>query len=161
MQLSARILTALAVLAFVVTIVVGNSSETQEVSAATGTIDALNVGTCSTNNADVFSLANDCTQKDAFFQQNPLEAIIEVETVYATYAHDPITGDEGPRAIITDGDKLIISVTDKGRDRRDPVLIVADNDVEGTGAGDPDPILKADPSASRRLLSIVSGLMTT
>ena len=148
MQLSARILTALAVLAFVVTIVVGNSSETQEVSAATGTIDALNVGTCSTNNADVFSLANDCTQKDAFFQQNPLEAIIEVETVYATYAHDPITGDEGPRAIITDGDKLIISVTDKGRDRRDPVLIVADNDVEGTGAGDPDPILKADPSAS-------------
>ena len=126
MQLSARILTALAVLAFVVTIVVGNSSETQEVSAATGTIDALNVGTCSTNNADVFSLANDCSQKDAFYQQVELDAIIEVDTVYATYAHDPITGDEGPRAIITDGDKLIISVTDKGRDRRDPVLIVTD-----------------------------------
>ena len=55
MQLSARILTALAVLAFTVAIVAGARSATEEVSAATGTIDALNVGVCTTTNADVFS----------------------------------------------------------------------------------------------------------
>ena len=51
MQLSARILTALAVLAFTVAVVAG-SGVTNEVSAATGTIDALNVGACTTTNAD-------------------------------------------------------------------------------------------------------------
>ena len=53
MQLSARILTALAVLAFTVAVVAG-SGVTNEVSAATGTIDALNVGACTTTNADEF-----------------------------------------------------------------------------------------------------------
>ena len=157
MQLSARILTALAVLAFVVTIVVGNNSETQEVSAATGTIDALNVGTCSTNNADVFSLAEDCSQKDAFYRQTALDAIIEVDTVYATYAHDPITGDEGPRAIITDGDKLIISVTDKGRDRRDPVLITS---AQGTLLGE-DGYFDGDDTAGGIQPTLHSGDLTT
>ena len=51
MQLSARILTALAVLAFVVGVAVGTKGATDDVSAATGTIDALNVGTCTTTNA--------------------------------------------------------------------------------------------------------------
>ena len=40
MQLSARILTALAVLAFTVAVVAGRGA-TEEVSAATGTIDAI------------------------------------------------------------------------------------------------------------------------
>ena len=56
MQLSARILTALAVLAFVVGVAVGTKGATDDVSAATGTIDALNVGVCATTNADVFEL---------------------------------------------------------------------------------------------------------
>ena len=68
MQLSARILTALAVLAFTVAIVAGARSATDEVSAATGTIDALNVGVCTTTNTDDFDLG-DCTQTDAFYQQ--------------------------------------------------------------------------------------------
>ena len=123
MQLSARILTALAVLAFTVAVVAG-SGVTNEVSAATGTIDALNVGACTTTNADDFSLDN-CTQKDAFYQQEPLEDLIEVESLYATYAHDPKTGAESPRAIIMDGDLIRVSIVDTDRDRRDPVLITS------------------------------------
>ena len=69
MQLSARILTALAVLAFTVAVVAG-SGVTNEVSAATGTIDALNVGACTTTNADDFSLDNCTQQRDAFYQQD-------------------------------------------------------------------------------------------
>ena len=138
MQLSARILTALAVLAFAVGVVAGAQNATNEVSAATGTIDALNVGACTTNNADVFSLSN-CTQTTAFYEQGALEDLIEVESVYATYAHDPKTAAENPRAIIEDSDLVRVSVSDKGRDRRDPVLITSNNTAfDGTGAdGDP------------------------
>ncbi len=134
MQLSARILTALAVLAFVVGVAVGTKGATDDVSAATGTIDALNVGTCTTTNADAFdadlydnaddgALSALCSQLDAFYQQDPLTDMIEVDTLYATYAHDPSTAAEAPRAILTDGDLLMISITDSARDRRDPVVI--------------------------------------
>ena len=136
MQLSARILTALAVLAFAVGVVAGAQNATNEVSAATGTIDALNVGACTTNNADVFSKSN-CTQTKAFFQQGELEDLIEVDSVYATYAHDPKTAAENPRAILEDSDLVRISVSDKDRDRRDPVLITADNTDFDTGDGNP------------------------
>ena len=145
MQLSARILTALAVLAFVVGVAVGTKGATDDVSAATGTIDALNVGVCATTNADVFDL-EDCGQliksddpdydaenpdarvRTAFFQQGPLGDLIEVDTLYGTYAHDPITGAESPRAIIEDGDLLRISISDSSRDRRDPVLIASEQE---------------------------------
>ena len=126
MQLSARILTALAVLAFAVAIIAGNQNATDEVSAATGTIDALNVGACTTTNADVFDIdKGHCSQRNAFYQGDELEDLIEVETLYATYAHDPKTAAEAPRAIIQDGDLIRVSITDKGRDRRDPVLITS------------------------------------
>ena len=82
MQLSARILTALAVLAFTVAVVAG-SGVTNEVSAATGTIDALNVGACTTTNADAFSLSN-CGQlnddgdreRKAYFNRIPRECSV-------------------------------------------------------------------------------------
>ena len=122
MQLSARILTALAVLAFVVGVAVGTKGATDDVSAATGTIDALNVGVCATTNADVLDEAH-CTQRMARYQQDELDEAIEVDTLFATYSHDPNTGAEAPRAIIQDGDLIRISITDKDRDRRDPVLI--------------------------------------
>ena len=146
MQLSARILTALAVLAFTVAIVAGARSATDEVSAATGTIDALNVGVCATTNADVFS-TDDCTQLNAFFRQGELDDLIEVESLYATYAHDPSTAAEAPRAILTDGDLILVSVTDPGRDRRDPVLVTTvgstDEDSDGIEevAGNPPTIM--------------------
>ena len=132
MQLSARILTALAVLAFAVGVVAGAQNATNEVSAATGTIDALNVGACTTNNADVFSKDN-CTQTKAFFHQEELEELIEVSSVYATYAHDPKTAAENPRAILQDSDLVRVSVSDKGRDRRDPVLITTAEELSDPG----------------------------
>ena len=136
MQLSARILTALAVLAFTVAVVAG-SGVTNEVSAATGTIDALNLGTCTTTNADVFSFGDDCLQPEAFFQQNPpLEDLIEVDTLYATYAHDPRTAAESPRAILDHSDHILVSVTDTGRDRRDPVLVTTGEGLTNTDSLD-------------------------
>ena len=143
MQLSARILTALAVLAFVVGVFVGGQSASEDVSAATGTIDALNVGTCTTTNADVFK-KDKCTQLDAFYQQTPLPDLIEVDTLYSTYAHDPKTAAEDPRAIIENGDLILVSITDKGRDRRDPVLITTDASVTD-GAQTPFTNLTDDP----------------
>ena len=133
MQLSARILTALAVLAFVVGVAVGTKGATDDVSAATGTIDALNVGVCATTNADVFELSN-CSQLGAFYQQGELDDLVEVDTLYATYSHDPKTGAELPRAIIEDGDLVRISVTDKDRDRRDPVLVTTAGTVAANQA---------------------------
>ena len=131
MQLSARILTALAVLAFTVAVVAGRGA-TEEVSAATGTIDAMNVGACTTTNGDALKIA-DCKigvdgsdgpgNTMAFFEANELDEAIEVDELYATYAHDPKTAAEAPRGIIANADLIKISIKDSGRDRRDPVLI--------------------------------------
>lgn len=165
MQLSARILTALAVLAFTVAVVAGRGA-TDEVSAATGTIDAMNVGACTTNNADVFSKDN-CTQDTAFFRQGELDSLIEVDTVYATYAHDPKTAAENPRAIIEDGDLIRVSITDKGRDRRDPVLITSTNDTStdsgGGASGSPfgPPFAAGPPVAPQVLLTATDDPATT
>ena len=152
MQLSARILTALAVLAFAVGVVAGAQHATNEVSAATGTIDAMNVGACTTTNADVLSIS-DCRidvagdagdgNTKAFFEAEELTAAVEVSSdlLYATYAHDPKTAAEAPRGIITNGDLVKISIKDTGRDRRDPVLIAiqTEDDIESlintTGVG--------------------------
>ena len=151
MQLSARILTALAVLAFTVAVVAGRGA-TEEVSAATGTIDAMNVGACTTTNSDALGIS-DCTiaadadnngtevaigNTTAFFEAGELDEAIEVpkDGLYATYAHDPKTAAESPRGIIADSDLVKISIKDTDRDRRDPVLIgIAD---ANTITSDPD-----------------------
>ena len=145
MQLSARILTALAVLAFAVAIVAGAQRASDEVSAATGTIDALNVGACTTTNADVLN-EDHCTQRNARYQGEELGDAIEVDKLYATYSHDPTTGAEAPRAIIKDGDLLRISITDKDRDRRDPVVITTDQTTLG-GVSTDQATLAANPNA--------------
>ncbi len=162
MQLSARILTALAVLAFVVGVVAGANNANDEVSAATGTIDAMNVGACTTTNADVLSLG-DCKidadgtagdgNTEAFFEGGPLGEAIEVDELYATYSHDPKTAAEAPRSIIANGDLLKISIKDTGRDRRDPVLIALDNTDPATVPAittdhDEDGAATSDPSAT-------------
>ena len=73
----------------------------------------------------MFDLENCSSPMDARYQQEALEDVIEVDSLYATYAHDPKTGAESPRAIIMDGDLMRISITDSDRDRRDPVLITS------------------------------------
>ena len=137
MQLSARILTALAVLAFTVGVVASVSYANNGVSAATGTIDAMNVGACTTTNADALGI-NDCKVGNngmgntrAFFESGELDAAIEVNDLYATYAHDPKTGAEAPRGIVQNADLIKISIRDTGRDRRDPVLIAIQDPTPG------------------------------
>ena len=158
MQLSARILTALAVLAFAVAIVASRGA-TDEVSAATGTIDAMNVGACTTTNSDALGLS-DCKDIDgdgtvssteignteAFYEANELGAAIEVDELYATYAHDPKTAAEAPRGIIQNGDLIKVSIKDTGRDRRDAVLI-GGYDTSGLQTGTTnDPVFHSDRS---------------
>ena len=62
----------------------------------------------------------------ALFEAEELDEAIEVDELYATYAHDPKTAAEAPRGIIANADLIKISIKDTGRDRRDPVLIAID-----------------------------------
>ena len=78
---------------------------TPTVDAATVSIDALNVGTCLTTNDDVFkgdckALTHDDTNND--YDWEVRGKITEVKTLYATYAHDPKTSSNAPRAILED-----------------------------------------------------------
>ncbi len=123
MQLSARILTALAVLTVTVAMVAGQAS-TPDASAAAGSIAVLNVGTCVTSDADVLD-EGQCNEhyKTYGFDQDGISSAIERSEVYATYAHDPKTAAEEPRAVLEDSDLILVSITDTGRDTRTPVLV--------------------------------------
>ena len=63
MQLSSRILTALAVLILAVAVVAVRAGSPGTLEAATGTIDVVNVGTCYTTNDAAFGLG-DCLDGD-------------------------------------------------------------------------------------------------
>ena len=97
--------------------------------AATGTIHALNVGTCLTTDLATFEnaygdegcpLAGEGTVVDWEVR----EEVEEVSTLYATYAFDPKTASNEPRVIVQDADLIKISISDSGRDKRTGVLIV-------------------------------------
>ena len=101
--------------------------------AATGTIHALNVGTCLTTDLATFEdedcdLAGPGTNVDWEVR----EEVEEVSTLYATYAYDPKTASDEPRVIMQDADLIKISISDSGRDKRTGVLIA------GKGNIDPD-----------------------
>ncbi len=125
MQLSARILTALAVLTLAVAYVAGSVS-TPAVNAATGTIDVINVGTCYSTDTDVLD-EGDCDDGDtaegySVAGRTDAEEIDSDEMVWATYAVDPKTSAEDPRAILENADTLKISILDPGRDKRIGVI---------------------------------------
>ena len=101
MQLSSRILTALAVLILAVAVVAVRAGSTGTVEAATGTIDVLNVGTCYTTDTDVFAVGACDDGDDNAYDVAGRDTISEVGTVYATYAHDPKTAPDDPRGILT------------------------------------------------------------
>ena len=136
---------ALALLTLIGALYVMQSADrsTPTADAATGSIAALNVGTCLTTDATVFK--GDCTvlSKGADGTGEEGEDIrtknTEVSTLYATYAHDPKTASDEPRAILTDSDLLKISIKDTGRDMRSGVLVrglgagALDDDVAGLG----------------------------
>ena len=144
MQLSSRILTALAVLILAVAVVAVRAGSPGTVEAATGTIDVLNVGTCYATDDEVFD-ADDCDSGVASEEEYDVagrDEVGEVATVYATYAHDPKTAPDSPRAVLTNSDLIKISISDSGRDKRTPVLlpvgnaITADPDTDSDGAPD-------------------------
>ena len=101
----------------------GNSPPT--VDAATGTIDALNVGTCLTTDADDIrwtdcdcGLSQDKDESDEDVAWEVREEVTEVSDLYATYAYDPKTASDEPRVILEDSDLIKISIADSGRDKR-------------------------------------------
>ena len=100
-------------------------NDTERADAATGVIDALNVGTCLTTNEKVFE-DEPCDLHDSSDDWEIRDEVEEVSTLYATYAHDPKTGWDGPRAILEDSDLLKVSISDPGRDKRSPVLVRAE-----------------------------------
>ena len=130
-QKSVRItnaLTALSALAAAVVIVVAVSSSgiLSAQGTTTTTIDLLNVGMCVTTDDSVFK-ESDCDDGDGgmTFTVGDRDELVERETVYATYAFDPISAQESPRAILQNADLVKVTITDKGRDRRRSVLYPA------------------------------------
>ena len=132
MQLSSRILTALAVLILAVAVVAVRTGSPGTVEAATGTIDVLNVGTCYTTSTDVFGVRacddgdgnmDDLAGYDLVPSDNEPGAISVVGTVNATYSFDPLTGADSPRGILKNADLVKVSIEDTGRDKRTPVLL--------------------------------------
>ncbi len=132
MQLSSRILTALAVLILAVAVVAVRAGSTGTVDAATGTIDVLNVGTCFATDDEIFGVA-DCVDGDANtgdlegYNVSGRDEVGEVGTVFATYAHDPKTAPDSPRAVLTNSNLIKVSISDTGRDKRTPVLLPVGN----------------------------------
>ena len=110
------------------------------VEAATGTIDVLNVGTCYTTDEEVFEVGECVADGDgAAYNVAKRDEIVEVGTVYATYAHDPLTAPDDPRGVLYNSNLIKISIADTGRDKRTPILLAAGdapvNDDTDTGCG--------------------------
>ena len=111
------------ILAVAVVAVRAGSPDTVE--AATGDISVLNVGTCYTTNTDAFGVG-DCDDGDGNAADTDAEgydvagrdSISEADSVFATYAIDPKTSGDRPRAILKNADLIKISIEDKGRDKR-------------------------------------------
>ena len=126
-QKSVRITSALTALgalaaAVVAALAVSSSGILSAQSTSTTRIDLLNVGMCVTTDDSVFKEA-DCDDGDGneTFNVGDRDEIVERDTVYATYAVDPISGNS-VRGIVTNSDLLKVSITDPGRDRRRTVL---------------------------------------
>ena len=174
MQLSSRILTALAVLILAVTVVAVRAGSNQTVdAAATGVIDVLNVGTCYTTNDEVFSVSackdgevddtngngitggKDTDDTDSAYNVAGRKTISEVDNVYATYAIDPKTSGDQPRAILKHADTIKISIFDKGRDVRTGKLFAA-----GTLSPDlTDLTSQTDDAATRTNGMVIAGAL--
>ena len=167
MQLSSRILTALAVLILAVAVVAVRGGSSGTVEAATGTIDVLNVGTCYTTSTDVFGVSA-CDDGDGNAEDTSAEgynvagrdAITKVDSVFATYAIDPKTSGDQPRAIAINSDVIKISIEDEGRDKRTGVFFeVAASNAAAT-AWDPTTLIHSNtPATTTTQGDVVSGAL--
>ena len=139
MQLSSRILTALAVLILAVAVVAVRAGSPGTVEAATGIINVVNVGTCYATDTEVFGVG-DCDDGDGDYDVAERDNIIESGSVYATYSHDPKTAPDDPRGVLKNSNLIKISISDTGRDKRTPVLLAAGNAATELDSKDTDGI---------------------
>ena len=120
-------LAAIAVTILAATAIGVYSNTPRDINAATGVIDVLNVGMCTTTDDSVFK-ESDCNDGDTSGDDYDVAGRDELNEVdrdmfYATYAYDPKTASDNPRAILQDTDLLKVRITDSGRDRRTGVLV--------------------------------------
>ena len=107
-------------------------NDVERADAVTGVIDALNVGTCLATSDIVFE-DESCHLSNRSDGWEIRDEVEEVSTLYATYAYDPKTGWDEPRAILQDSDLLKVSISDPGRDKRSAVLVLGEGHAEITG----------------------------
>ena len=121
MKLAARFLTAMAIVSLAI-MYIATRDQLPDASAATGTINALNVGTCYATDKSEFKKSDCMDGGDAAYDVAGRKDITDAEMLYATYAVDPRTSAESPRAILFNSDLVRISIKDQGRDKRTGVL---------------------------------------
>ena len=132
MKLAARFLTAMAIVSLAM-MYIATRDQLPDAYAETGKINALNVGTCYATDEDEFR-KTDCLHgagTDAYDVAGRKD-VTETEDLYATYAVDPRTSAESPRAILYNADLIRVSIKDPGRDKRIGVLYGA-GAVSGLG----------------------------
>lgn len=128
-RISRTLAVATALAAVAIAALVAGSNSLLSSAQAAAKIDLLNVGMCVTTDDSVFK-ESECDDGDADdnateFSVGDRDDLVERDQVYATYAHDPISASEQPRAILVNSDLVKVSITDKGRDRRRSVLYPA------------------------------------
>ena len=124
-SMKSKMLGALALLTLIGALFVMQSAATStpRADAATGTIHALNVGTCLATDSEIFEkagcmLAQDADASEVDVAWEVREEVEQVSTLYATYSFDPKTASDEPRAILLDSDMIKISIADSDRDKR-------------------------------------------
>ncbi len=145
MKLAARFLTAMAIVSLAI-MYIATRDQLPDASADTGKINALNVGTCYASDEDEFR-KTDCLhgQGSDAYDVAGRKDVAETDMLYATYAVDPRTSAESPRAILYNADLIRVSIKDPGRDKRIGVLYGAggrlstlDGYVDGNGDANSD-----------------------
>lgn len=160
-------LAAIAVTILAATAIGVYSNTPRDISAATGVIDVLNVGMCTTTDDSVFK-ESDCDDGDTSGDDYDVAGRDELNEVdrdmfYATYAYDPKTASDNPRAILQDTDLLKVRITDSGRDRRTGILVRGAGQVDLGGSPGDDRLsdgLRTDVdgagSGTKRLAELVN-----
>lgn len=127
MKLAARFLTAMAIVSLAI-MYIATRDQLPDASAATGVINALNVGTCYATNETAFAKGDCLDGTNNAYDVAGRKDITKNDPLYATYAVDPKTSAENPRAIVFNGDLLKISIKDDGRDKRSGVIYAVTQD---------------------------------
>ena len=142
-KLAARFLTAMAIVSLAI-MYIATRDQLPDASAATGKINALNVGTCYASDEDEFRKTDCLHGLSAAYDVAGRKDVTETDVLYATYAVDPRTSADQPRAILFNADLIRVSIKDPGRDKRIGVLYgvgaggtlgTLDGHLEGNGEG--------------------------